>query len=73
MFAKENLTPSQGELLSNVAKGDVDPGDPVQLVALLNLERLGFLTSEHDDGGFTFKVVKGAGQPAKKSSSAAKE
>ena len=73
MLDKENLTPRQSELLSNVAKGDVDPSDPVELVALLNLERLGFLTSEHTDDGFTFKVVKGAGQPAKKSSSAAKE
>ena len=67
MLAKENLTPRQSELLSDVAKGDVDPSDPVELVALLNLERLGFLTSEHDDDGFTFKVVKGAGSKKKKS------
>ena len=39
----------------------------MELVALLNLERLGFLTSEHDDDGFTFKVVKGAGSKKKKS------
>ena len=73
MFAKENLTPRQVELLSSVAKGDDNPGNPEELVALLNLERLGFLTSEHSDDGFSFKVVKGAGEPAKKSSSAKKD
>lgn len=73
MYDREDLTPRQVELLSDVAKGDDNPGNPVELVALQNLERLGFLTSEHSDDGFTFKAVKGAGSSGKKSSSTKKD
>lgn len=54
----DTLTDHQRELIEKVKGGDAEPDKPVELVALQNLERLGYLTSEHSDDGFTFSVVK---------------